>query len=312
MTVSVVMATYNGAEFIVEQLDTIREQSRPVDELIICDDGSTDKTVEIAQAYISEHGLKEKWRIFENPVNLGYANNFHHAASLATGDLLFFADQDDRWDIEKISVMEKIMQENEDCVVLCSDYLPWNNGNREVKIPKSVKERMTDSGILEKVNISNRSLYIGAIGCCMCIRNDFYKKIDSFWFEGWAQDDRMWRLAQCANGLYMLHLNLVWHRIHSNNTSTYGNYHDRVKRLNLFKKMFLACVQSEKAAEEFHASEGEKKILSYHTDMMKRRCEMLEKRKPGYALGLIKFLKYYQNYRSFLIDLYCLRQNSVI
>ena len=64
MTVSVVMATYNGAEFIVEQLDTIREQSRPVDELIICDDGSTDKTVEIAQAYISEHGLKEKWRIF--------------------------------------------------------------------------------------------------------------------------------------------------------------------------------------------------------------------------------------------------------
>ena len=164
MTVSVVMATYNGAEFIVEQLDTIREQSRPADELIICDDGSTDKTVEIAQAYISEHGLEEKWRIYENQVNLGYANNFRHAASLATGDLLFFADQDDRWDIEKICVMEKIMQENEDCFVLCTDYLPWNYGNSDVKIPGSVKERMTNSGILEKVSISNRSLYIGAIG----------------------------------------------------------------------------------------------------------------------------------------------------
>ena len=309
MMVSVVMATYNGAEFIEEQLDTIREQTRPADELIICDDGSSDKTVEIARTYISKHGLDEKWCVYENSVNMGYANNFNHAASLATGDLLFFADQDDRWDTEKIHIMEKIMAEHEDCVVLCSDYLPWEYGDRAVKIPKSIKGKMNDTGILEKKKLDNRSLYIGAIGCCMCIRRNFYKTIEQYWFDGWAQDDRLWRLAQCADGLYVLHSNLVWHRIHSGNTSTYGNYHDRAKRLNLFKSMFMACEQSEKAAEELHTSDMGKKIISSHSKMMKRRCDMLDKRKPRYALGLIKFLKYYQNYRSYLIDLYCLRQS---
>ena len=77
----------------------------------------------------------------------------------------------------------------------------------------------------------------------------------------------------------------------------------------MFKKMLFACEESEKAAKEFSASDGDMKILSSHTMMMKRRCEMLEKRKPGHALKLIKFLKYYQNYRSYLIDLYCLRQS---
>ena len=309
MTVSVVMATYNGADFIEEQLDTIREQTRPADELIVCDDGSTDKTVEVVRSYISRHGLEEKWHVYENPDNLGFANNFNHAASLASGDLMFFSDQDDRWNPDKIRIMEKIMLEHEDCVVLCSDYLPWAPDDPAFEAPKSIRDKMPDNGKLEKIEMSNRSLYIGAIGCCMCVRNAFFKCAEQFWFDGWAQDDRMWRLAQCADGLYVLHSNLIWHRIHANNTSTFGNYHGRAKRAELFKKMLFACEQSEKAAAEFSASAGNMKILSSHTVMMKRRCEMLEERKPRYALKLIKFLKYYQNYRSYLVDLYCLRQS---
>lgn len=309
MTISVVMATYNGAQFIEEQLDTIREQTKAVDELIICDDGSTDNTVEIAQNYISDYGLEEKWHVYRNPENLGYADNFYHAATFATGDLLFFADQDDRWNADKIQIMEKIMEEHEDCVVLCSDYFPWLSEDRPVKVSESTILPLSDKGTLEKIKMANRSLYIGAIGCCMCIRRDFYKRIEQYWFDGWAQDDRMWRLAQCANGLYVLHSNLVWHRIHAHNTSTYGNYHDRSKRLQLFKNMALACEQSEKAATEFSVSDMETKILSSHSKMMKMRCEMLEKRKLTNALRLIRFLRYYQNYRSYLIDLYCLRNS---
>ena len=166
MSVSVVMATYNGADYIEEQLDTICNQTRPADELIVCDDGSTDNTVEIVREYISRHGLDEKWHVYVNPDNLGFANNFNHAASLATCDLILFSDQDDRWDPEKIAVMEKIMQEHEDCSVLCSDYLPWAPGDPKFKAPKNIRDKMPDNGILEKVKLGNRSLYIGAIGCC--------------------------------------------------------------------------------------------------------------------------------------------------
>ena len=135
MSVSVVMATYNGADYIEEQLETICNQTRPADELIVCDDGSTDNTVEIVREYISRHGLGEKWHVYVNPDNMGFANNFNHAASLATCDLMLFSDQDDRWVPEKIAVMEKIMQEHEDCRVLCSDYLPWAPEDPEFKAP---------------------------------------------------------------------------------------------------------------------------------------------------------------------------------
>ena len=52
------MATYNGAEYVVEQLESIRTQSMPVDEVIIHDDRSTDDTVAIVEKYIREHGLE--------------------------------------------------------------------------------------------------------------------------------------------------------------------------------------------------------------------------------------------------------------
>ena len=51
MTISVVMATYNGEEFIKEQLDSIRLQTTAVDEVIMCDDGSIDNTYDVAKQY---------------------------------------------------------------------------------------------------------------------------------------------------------------------------------------------------------------------------------------------------------------------
>ena len=73
---SVAMATYNGAEYVVEQLESIRTQSMPVDEVIIHDDRSTDDTVAIVEKYIREHGLERHWKVSQNPKNMGYAANF--------------------------------------------------------------------------------------------------------------------------------------------------------------------------------------------------------------------------------------------
>lgn len=73
--ISVAMTTYNGSKYIIKQLDSLKNQSRKIDELVICDDCSTDNTVELVNDYIKSNNL-EGWNIYSNENNLGFINNF--------------------------------------------------------------------------------------------------------------------------------------------------------------------------------------------------------------------------------------------
>ena len=95
MKISVAMATYNGEKYITEQLDTIRNQTRKIDELIICDDRSTDNTVSVVNDYIQKYGLEDRWSIQVNEENLGYANNFNKVTLLPTLNLSSGKEVDD-------------------------------------------------------------------------------------------------------------------------------------------------------------------------------------------------------------------------
>lgn len=74
-TVSVVMATYNGEKYIETQLASIRSQTHQPDEVLICDDGSTDATVALVAAFIDRYQL-HNWTVEVNPHNLGWKRNF--------------------------------------------------------------------------------------------------------------------------------------------------------------------------------------------------------------------------------------------
>lgn len=98
------MATYNGERFLREQLDSIAAQNRLPDELVVCDDGSFDRTVQVLREFSRTAPFSV--RIYQNPVRLGYANNFLRAASRCTGDWIAFCDQDDIWLPNKLSKIE--------------------------------------------------------------------------------------------------------------------------------------------------------------------------------------------------------------
>ena len=91
MRISVAMATYNGARFITEQLDSIRLQSLPVDQVILRDDGSSDQTLEIVREYLETYELAPAWRITQNGKRLGYAENFRAAVEEMTVSMSFSA-----------------------------------------------------------------------------------------------------------------------------------------------------------------------------------------------------------------------------
>ena len=85
MKISVVMATYNGEQYIAEQLESILGQTRPVDEVIIHDDCSTDGTAEIVKNFLLCHHPEGDWQFRVNRENLGYGTNFVQALFEATG-----------------------------------------------------------------------------------------------------------------------------------------------------------------------------------------------------------------------------------
>lgn len=100
--VSIALATYNGEKFIAEQLDSLINQTYQELEIIICDDGSTDKTVEIIQNYQQKDS---RICLFQNETNLGVLKNFEKAISLSSGDYIALSDQDDIWETNKIEFM---------------------------------------------------------------------------------------------------------------------------------------------------------------------------------------------------------------
>lgn len=121
--ISVVMATYNGEKYIERQLTTLLEQTRRPDEVIICDDVSTDNTAQLVQDFIKEHSLADKWHFSINEKNLGYRKNFAQALAKATGNYIFLADQDDDWHLDKIAkfdVSEKIAEQEDNLCALAN------------------------------------------------------------------------------------------------------------------------------------------------------------------------------------------------
>lgn len=101
--VSIALATYNGAKYIAEQLRSIADQTRLPDELVVCDDGSTDETLDIVRSFAS--GVPFPVSILENPKTLGHADNFLKAAALCRHDLVAYCDQDDVWLPEKLDIL---------------------------------------------------------------------------------------------------------------------------------------------------------------------------------------------------------------
>lgn len=100
MKVSVAMATYQGERWIGEQLRSILDQTRRPDELVLVDDASSDRTVEIARGMLQ--GQRIAHRVEVNPANVGPARNFGRALGRTTGQVVFLADQDDRWRQDKV------------------------------------------------------------------------------------------------------------------------------------------------------------------------------------------------------------------
>ena len=155
MQISVALCTFNGARYLAQQLESIAAQSFLPCELVVCDDGSHDRTVEILQGFVSRAPFPV--HVCVNEFRLGVVANFHKAIQLCKGDLFAFSDQDDVWLPHKLESAERLIRESVDppTTLYCS----------RLKYVHSALEDIAISSFPAQIGFHNAAVENIATGC---------------------------------------------------------------------------------------------------------------------------------------------------
>jgi glycosyltransferase involved in cell wall biosynthesis len=121
MPISIAMCTYNGEKYLRTQLDSIARQSRLPDELVICDDNSSDSTVQVINAFATSVSFPV--RLCINDANIGSTRNFEQAIRLCAGEIIVLSDQDDVWHQGKLKLIAQVFHDSGETGAL------FSNGN---------------------------------------------------------------------------------------------------------------------------------------------------------------------------------------
>lgn len=202
------MATYNGENYLEEQLRSILPQLSVEDELILSDDGSNDQTLSIIKRYADED---QRIKFFEGP-RKGVIANFEFALTKSQGDIIFLADQDDVWLPEKLEATVSFFDEHPEIDLVVSD-LSIVNESLEIIEPSYFHYRNVKTGYIHNL------LKNGYIGAGMAFRGQF--KSDILPFPARIPMHDMWigLLASSKKKSALIPKQLTLYRRHGNNTS---------------------------------------------------------------------------------------------
>lgn len=206
--ISVCMATYNGEKYIKEQLDSILVQLGENDEIVISDDGSTDRTLKVIQEIgdgritVLNHESSGKTSFIKAK------NNFENALMHAKGDYIFLADQDDIWKPDKVKVFMKYLGIYE-CVQSDSELTaqtPYTTGHLEER-----------KGLLANL------YHLPFRGCCMAVTRKLLELTLPIPDAVITHDAWIGCCAVARNSYFKINEPLMLYRIHGTNVSVRKN-----------------------------------------------------------------------------------------
>jgi len=200
------MATYNGADYILAQLNSFMDQTSRPDEVVITDDCSIDNTVALIREFSKIAPFEIK--IHVNNRNFGYSENFNNALSKTSGDLIFLSDQDDVWFPNKIEHMISFAEKNPHYFIYMNDALLTDANLRSVNLTKY--------GQIMSAGLSNASFIMG---CCCLIRREFLDIVMPIPANLKSHDDWLVGIADDIDGKLINKAVLQYYRRHGNNES---------------------------------------------------------------------------------------------
>jgi len=206
MSISIAMATYNGAQYLQEQLDSFSSQTLLPDEIIVCDDGSNDATVKILEIFAAASPFVVK--VICNEKRLGYARNFEKAINLCGGDIVFLSDQDDVWFKTKIERISQEFKEHATTWVIVND--------AELTDADLNATGLTVAGQLVSAGQPVEQLLLG---CCMAFRSELKPLVLPVPYQNHGHDGWINTLGNALNCRYFVPAILQLYRRHGANTS---------------------------------------------------------------------------------------------
>lgn len=202
--VSVCIATYNGEKYIKEQLRSVLLQLNVNDEVIVSDDGSNDRTVELIQSFNDSRIKFLLGNKFSSPVR-----NFENALKHAKGDYIFLCDQDDVWLPDKVEVMLKYLIAYDlvvsDCRVV--------DANLNVISESFFSVHMSGKGFWKNLILNTY------VGCCMAFRRNVLNYILPFPNKIAMHDIWIGLSVELHNSIFFIDMPLILYRRHGKNAS---------------------------------------------------------------------------------------------
>ena len=208
MKVSIALATYNGDRYLEAQLDSFARQTRLPDEMVVCDDKSTDGTVRLLEAFKLRAPFEV--RVHINANNLGLTKNFEKALSLCRGDVIFLSDQDDVWFDIKIATVLGALEQNAWAQVVVNDQVITDANLRPTQFTKM--------GHLRSVGQRVEGLITG---CCTALRSEFRDFCVPFPLSVTAHDKWIGDSAIALGIRFTLAEPLQFYRRHGRNASNW-------------------------------------------------------------------------------------------
>lgn len=204
---SIVMATYNGENYLIAQLDSILNQNLLAQEIIIVDDHSHDQTWNILKKYAEQNPTI---KIYQNSQNLGIVRTFNRAIELSTKNYIALSDQDDIWLPHKL---EQLMQHIGDDLLIHSDACLVDENLQLLS-----DSHFNYSHKIKKINLVQMLLANSVTGCCTLFHRDLIKKYFPIPEKFYIHDHYLGLAASNENKIKFLAQTLVLYRQHSHNS----------------------------------------------------------------------------------------------
>jgi hypothetical protein len=306
MKVSVALASYNGARFIDEQLASLAAQTRLPDELVVCDDGSTDDTLAHVERFAAAAPFEV--RIVRNQQNLGFSGNFQRVLALVGGDIVFICDQDDIWYPDKIDIALAALEADPSAALVVNDeHLMDAEGRR------------LDATFLGNVRKLGYPDSYHCAGCCTAMRRDY---LDLALPLGAPINYDLWmsNLADFLGLKRVLDAPLQLYRRHGDNSTVTVLAEEQASLWRLFRAYGLSDPRREwriqidalnayrsrieerpALAERLAGRDGVTRALARigeETDRLARRLALLDKPRPARLPSILKLWSggFYRNF----------------